>query len=131
MEKVLSFLGDVYAYLAALPFGVFVLAWIAIYMKTQNKKLASMRAIDVTMIFLIGAVAALLDQVIGLSVGGIWLILLIFLISIGLIGNAQQRLKGKVDAAKAIKIVWRVGFLLLSVLYFMLLLIGILIYTVR
>lgn len=131
MEKVLGFLGDLYAYLAALPFGVFALVWIAYYMRTQDRKLASTRAIDITMVFLVGAVAALLDQVISLSIGGIWLILLIFLISIGLIGNAQQRLKGKVDAAKAIRVVWRVGFLILSVLYILLLLIGILVYTLR
>jgi hypothetical protein len=67
----------------------------------------------------------MLDIIFKISFGGIWVLLLIFLVAAGLVGNYQNRLHGAVDFKKLIKIIWRLGFLVLSCVYFLLLIIGI------
>lgn len=122
------FFQHLYAYLSVLPFLTYIGIWFLLYTWSKDKKHATIRAMDVTMIFLIGAVSALLEQVLSLGMGGLWLILLIMLISVGLLGNAQQRTKGKVDVVKAIRVVWRIGFMILFILYLLLLIIGLIQY---
>jgi hypothetical protein len=129
MGKAAGFLLDVFSYLAALPFIVFILVWILYYFWQQDKKLATMRSMDITMVFLIAAVAGMLDQLVNLGFGSIWILILIFILAFGLLGNAQQRLKGRIDAVKSLRVIWRLGFLILSFMYVVLLFIGILTYT--
>lgn len=131
MERFAGFLWDLYAYLAGLPFLVFAGVWIAVYGWKRDKRQATLRSVDITMFFLFGAAAGLLDQLFGFSYGSVWLLILLFLLAFGLIGNAQQRIKGKLDLLKAWKLVWRVGFLVFSAVYVLLMLIGIIVYAVR
>lgn len=125
----MAFLHNLYASLSVLPFLTFLVLWFILYVWRKDKKFATIRAMDVTMVFLIGAVSGLLDQVLGLNFGGLWMIVLVMLIAIGLLGNAQQRMKGKVDVIKAVRIVWRIGFMVLCVLYVVLMLIGMITYA--
>lgn len=82
-----------------------------------DKKVASRLAADITMVFLIGAVSFLFDDLFHTSLEGFWIITLFLLLLAGFIGNAQNRLRGKVDPAKIGRAVWRLGFLVLGFLY--------------
>jgi hypothetical protein len=125
-----NFLRELYAYLSVLPFLVFAVVYGVHYFWKRNFRRAFTVSIDVTMVFLFGAVAGLLDLLLGFRYS-IWLLILAFLIAFGLIGNVQHRMRGRLDAARALRIVWRIGFFVLSVLYILLLLIGIVKYWLR
>ncbi|MMZ64191.1 hypothetical protein D3C80_1877340 [compost metagenome] len=82
---------------------------------------------DVTTLFLILAVSALFNNVFG-SNFGFYLILLILLITLGLIGGAQNRLKGKVDIRRMLRAVWRLTFAGTGIAYVVLFLISFITY---
>lgn len=73
-------------------------------------------AMDVTTLFLLLSVSALFNILFHAKFG-FYLILLIVLISAGLIGGAQNRIKGKVDGRRLFRAVWRLSFFFLSTLY--------------
>lgn len=122
---------NIYARIATFTFLLFPLAWIIGYGITGNKKRASRLAADITMIFLIGSVAALYDHLFNTSFGGFWIIVLFLLLLAGFIGNAQNRLRGKVDPIKIGRAVWRLGFLVLAFMYLLFFLIGIIISIIQ
>ncbi|MDP5273142.1 DUF3397 domain-containing protein [Chengkuizengella axinellae] len=129
MGYILNAVGTIYAILSLLPFVSFGLLWVVLYFKFENKKKATNLAMDFTTPLLIGAVAVMYDLIFeSSSFGGIWLIILIFLIFGGLIGNLQNRLKGKVHIKKLVRVIWRIGFLVLSTSYILFLFLGIGIY---
>ncbi|WP_341805081.1 DUF3397 domain-containing protein [Paenibacillus turpanensis] len=115
---------QVYAFLAALPFIPFGLAWIIAYAALRNRRSSMLLAMDITVIFLVGAVTALFNDVFS-SGFGFYLLLLLFLIIFGLLGNAQMRLKGRFHPAKILKSIWRLGFFALCGAYVLLLIVGI------
>lgn len=119
-----NFIANAYAVMASVPFLAFLLLWFIVYGLTSDKKKATATAMDITTLLLFGVVAAMLDLTFQFSFGGIWLLLLIFLIALGLIGNAQHRLHGRINVKRQLRVVWRLGFLGLGALYFVLLLIG-------
>jgi len=125
MGQLGEWIADAYAALASVPFVVFAAVWFGVYGLTRDKKKSTANAMDVTTVFLIGIVAALLDYVARLRFGGIWFLLLLFLLTAGLIGNAQYRLKGRIDTRRLVRAVWRLGFLALSAAYVVLMVIGI------
>jgi hypothetical protein len=84
-------------------------------------------AMDVTTIFLFLSVSALFNNIFK-SGFGFYLILLIVLISAGLIGGAQNRLKGKVDGKRILRAVWRLSFIVMSVGYVLFMLVGLIKY---
>ncbi|GIO85278.1 hypothetical protein J25TS5_22100 [Paenibacillus faecis] len=113
--------------LSVLPFIPFLLVYfVAIYMK-KDKKTAIKLAMDVTTVFLILSVSALFNNVFG-SKFGFYLILLILLIAVGLIGGAQNRMKGKVDVRRLMRAVWRLTFAGTGLAYVLLFLISIFTY---
>ncbi|WP_309123244.1 DUF3397 domain-containing protein [Paenibacillus sp.] len=114
----------IYAVLAIAPVLPFAVVWLAVYFYKKEKKLATKRAMDVTTALLIGVVAVLFNDVFG-STFGIYLLLLVFLLGFGLLGNMQQRAKGKVDLRRTARAVWRLGFMGLSAAYVLLMAIGI------
>ncbi|MOA65996.1 hypothetical protein D3C78_1926020 [compost metagenome] len=59
---------------------------------------------------------------------GFYLILLILLIALGLIGGAQNRLKGKVDIKRMFRAVWRLTFAGTGIAYVVLFLISFITY---
>lgn len=116
-------LQTVYTFLALVPFVAFFAAWGIVFGITKDRKKARTAAIDVTTLFLIGSVSVLTNRLLGSNIG-FWIVVLIFLITGGLIGNLQNRLKGKVDPVKIVKALLRLGFVVLSACYVLLLCIG-------
>jgi len=113
----------IYAFSAAVPFLWFFVLWIGVYLWRRDGKQATKLAMDVTTLLLIGSVSVMFAQFFD-SNFGFFLILLFFLIGYGLLGNLQFRRRGKMDHKKIIRILWRLGFLGLSAVYLVFLLIG-------
>ncbi|MBN2983359.1 MULTISPECIES: DUF3397 domain-containing protein [Cohnella] len=107
-----------YAALAVVPMIPFLLVFLVVHARSKDKKRAIQLSMDVTTLFLIGIVSSLLNQF-GTSFGP-YLILLFMLLLAGLIGNAQNRVRGKVDGTKLVRAVWRLSFFMLSVVYVLL-----------
>ncbi|MDI4646572.1 DUF3397 domain-containing protein [Cohnella hashimotonis] len=105
-----------------------VIPFAAVYgistMQTGDKKRAMGLAMDMTTIFLIGIVSYLLNRVFGIHMG-FYIILLFMLLGAGLIGNAQYRVRGKVDSLKLFRAIWRLSFFGLAALYVLFMLIEI------
>lgn len=125
MSVIVEVLLNLYSWLAALPFVTFIVIWFGVYLFLKNKKLTTRLSMDITMLFLIGSVSVIWNQLFQAKFG-FWLIILVLLISFGLIGGYQNQAKGKTDLLKVFRVVWRLGFLTLSVLYIVLLLANIL-----
>ncbi|MNN61975.1 hypothetical protein D3C76_1338850 [compost metagenome] len=123
----MGYIGGLVIVLSIIPVVPFLLVYfISNYMK-KDKKRAIALAMDVTTVFLILSVSALFNNVFG-SGFGFYLILLILLIACGLIGGAQNRLKGKVDIRRMIRAVWRLTFAGTGIAYVVLFLISFITY---
>lgn len=122
---------QLYAVLALLPFVSFFLFWAIAYAVKKERKKATQIAMDVTTLLLVGIVSSGIDNVFPNFIGGIWIVILIFLLMAGLIGNAQNRIHGQVDVRRLLRAVWRIGFFTLAVAYILLVLIGIIKYFFR
>lgn len=112
-----------YAALAIVPFAVFILVWFGVYLYNRDKKAATKTAMDVTTFFLVGVVSALYNDVFQ-STFGFYLLLLVALLCFGLLGNLQYRKRGKIDARRIVRAIWRIGFFSLSVAYLLLMLLS-------
>jgi len=110
-----------YAYqiMAAFPFIPFAIVYFIAVARGRKKNQAIRLAMDVTTLFLIGIVSALLSTRTGSSLG-FFVIVLIMLIGAGFIGNAQTRIRGAIDPVKIVRAVWRLSFFALTVLYLLL-----------
>jgi VanZ family protein len=109
-------LANTYMVLSGLPFIPFLAVyWIGKWRGLENRKAVRLAA-DVTTVFLIGIVSALLSTRTGSSFG-FFFVALVMLIGAGLIGNAQTRAHGKINPPKIIRAVWRLSFFGLSILY--------------
>ncbi|KTD88378.1 DUF3397 domain-containing protein [Paenibacillus etheri] len=93
----------------------------------KDKKKTFMLAMDVTTFFLLLSVSALFNNLFDNGFG-FYLILLIVLISTGLIGGAQNRLKGKVDGKRLFRAVWRLSFFFMSAGYLLFMFVGLIKY---
>ncbi|WP_055107456.1 DUF3397 domain-containing protein [Paenibacillus ihumii] len=123
----MSFLSNTLAVLGILPIIPFMLVYFIHYYVKKDKKTALLLAMDVTTVFLILAAAALFNIVFN-SGFGIYLILLVLLIAAGLIGGAQNRLKGRVDVRRLLRAVWRLAFAGTGAAYILLFLISFITY---
>jgi hypothetical protein len=125
LSALYDFFVNVYSWLAALPFITFFLIWFVTYLFLKNKKMTTRLAMDITMLFLIGSVSVIWNHLFQAKFG-FWLIVMVLLIAFGLIGGYQNHAKGKTDLFKVFRVVWRLGFLTLFMLYIVLLLANIL-----
>jgi len=121
MGSIWNALVQAYAFLATVPVIPFVLVYLVVTMRGGDRKSAIRLAMDITTAFLFGIVASLLRARLGSDFAPFFL-LLVMLIGGGLIGNAQNRARGKVDARKLVRAVWRLSFFGLSLLYILLML---------
>lgn len=115
------------ALLSLIPIIPFFIVYFITYYVKKDKKTSIMLAMDVTTLFLILSVSALFNIVFR-SGFGFYLILLILLIACGLIGSAQNRLKGKVDIRRMLRAVWRLTFAGTGIAYVVLFLISFITY---
>ena len=116
LEWTFNLLVNLYAILGMVPFLVFPLVGLAAYVLGNDKKTSVRLAADITTFFLIGTVSVLYNQVISAGIDGKWIVLFIFLLLTGLIGSAQNQIRGKVNPQKLLRAVWRLGFLILVVI---------------
>jgi hypothetical protein len=119
-----------YAVMATFSFLVFPLFWIIGYGIKGQKKVATRLAADITMIFLIGGVSVHINELFHTSYG-FWIIVLFLLLLAGFIGNAQNRLRGKINPVKIGRAVWRLGFIVLGFLYVLFLIIRLVILIIQ
>ncbi len=119
MSAVGEVLSKIYMALAGLPFIPFIAVYVMFKLRGMEKRKAVQWAMDITNVFLVGIVAALLSTRSGSSFG-IYLILLVMLVGAGLIGGAQNRKRGKIDPVKIFRAVWRLSFFPLAILYVLL-----------
>lgn len=124
MEAVIDIISRIYAALAVMPFASFFVIWFAVFMLSRDKKISTGAAMDLTFILLLGSISILMERVFG-SRFGFWLLVLLLLIAAGWIGREQNRLKGRINLPRLLKVVSRGGFLVLSAVYLILLIIGI------
>ncbi|HWO54590.1 MAG TPA: DUF3397 domain-containing protein [Paenibacillus cookii] len=120
----MDFLKNSFIFLSILPFFPFLLVYFIHYRWKHNKKASLKVAMDVTTLFLIISVSALFNLTFNSSFG-FYLILLLLLIGVGLVGSAQNRLKGRVDVQKMAKLIWRMSFVIMSFSYLLFTIIGI------
>ncbi|WP_310550257.1 DUF3397 domain-containing protein [Paenibacillus glufosinatiresistens] len=109
--------------LSVLPILPFVLVYgIGRFMKLDKRRCLFL-AMDVTTVFLLLSVSALFNNIFD-SRFGFFLILLIVLIGAGLIGGAQNRLKGQIDGKRLFRAVWRLSFMLMGAGYVLFMVVG-------
>ena len=113
-----------YAFLAVIPIIPFAIILFGYGAFIQDRKKAFRLAMDITTALLIGCVAVLFDSLFS-SKFGIYGILLFMLLGGGLLGNAQFRKRGAIDAKKIFRTVWRLSFFTMSLLYIVFMCIGI------
>ncbi|MCC3372844.1 DUF3397 domain-containing protein [Cohnella sp. REN36] len=111
-----------YAFLAIVPVLPFLLVFVVAAARGGDRQRAIRLAMDITTAFLLGIVASLLNKLLGNQFGP-YLILLFMLLGAGLIGNAQYRLRGKVNSMRLFRAIWRLSFFAMSVLYILLMLV--------
>ncbi|MFD2612789.1 DUF3397 domain-containing protein [Paenibacillus gansuensis] len=121
---ILEGISNLFGMMAVVPVIPFAAAWLIGYGIVKNRKQAAGIAMDITTLFLIAAVAALFNRLFS-SGFGFYGILLFLLLSAGLIGSAQNRIKGKVNVPKLSRALWRMSFLVLSFFYILFMIWGI------
>jgi uncharacterized membrane protein len=130
MSGIYQALTTVYAMLATVPFAAFAVIWFVSYLMFREKKKTTRLAMDITTFLLIGAVSSMWNRLFD-SRFGFWFILLVILIAVGLLGGYQNREKGRIDLPKIFRIVWRIGFLCLSALYILFLIMNLSAYFIK
>ncbi len=113
-----------YTILALVPFVVFFITWLIVYNSKRDKRKATHLSMDLTTVFLIGSVGYMSRNLFNSSLL-LWLIILLFLIAAGLLGSMQNRMKGRIDLKKIVRTLSRLGFLVLTTCYVMLVVVGI------
>lgn len=112
----MGFLRDSFTTLSVIPVIPFMIIYFTGLALKKEKRKTVMLAMDVTTVFLLLCVSALFNNIFHTSFG-FYLILLIVLISAGLIGGAQNRMKGQVDGKRLLRAVWRLSFFFMSFSY--------------
>ncbi|MNH72141.1 hypothetical protein D3C87_356910 [compost metagenome] len=114
-----------FIFFSVVPIVPFLLVYMIHYIWNgkRNRRKSLLLAVDVTTVFLILSVSALFNQIFA-SGFGFYLIMLLLLIIGGLIGGAQNRMKGQVDVKRLVRAVWRLAFLGAGFAYIVFVIIG-------
>ncbi|WP_152392185.1 DUF3397 domain-containing protein [Paenibacillus guangzhouensis] len=122
--------GFLLQFLTVLPFIPFLSIWLIYGFINGDNKKAFRLAMDVTTLFLILVVATMYNTIFGGSFG-FYLIVLVLLIAGGLLGGAQNRKRGKIDALKLVKTIWRLTFFVMAFFYIIFLITGVIRYSLH
>lgn len=117
------FIIQIYKALAYIPHLTFLIIWFLIYFIKKDKKKSTRIAVDIAAVLLLGKVAMQMHTIFG-SWFGFWFMLFIILLLTGIIGRQQNEIRGFVHLPRILKILSRLGFVVLSFIYVVLLLIG-------
>ncbi|WP_433946127.1 DUF3397 family protein [Paenibacillus sp. SN-8-1] len=114
-----------FIFFSAVPIVPFLLVYMIHYIWNgrRDRRRSLLLAVDVTTVFLILSVSALFKLIFA-SGFGFYLIVLLLLIIGGLIGGAQNRMKGQVDVKRLLRAVWRLAFLGAGLAYIVFVIIG-------
>lgn len=123
----MEFLTNSFITLSVIPVVPFFLVYFIGLGLKKEKRSTFLLAMDVTTVFLFLSVSALFNNIFK-SEFGFFLILIIVLISAGLIGGAQNRLKGKVDGKRLLRAVWRLSFFFMGTSYVLFMIVGLINY---
>lgn len=124
MEMIWGAIKTIYGYFSILPIIPFAIILFGYGAYIQDRKKAFRMAMDVTTIFLILAVAGLFNLLFKVQFG-FYGILLFMVLGGGLLGNAQFRKRGSVDAKRIFRTIWRLSFFTMCLLYIVFMCIGI------
>jgi hypothetical protein len=119
----INFIEIIYKAIAYIPHLTFIVMWFLIYFINHDKKKSTQWAIDITTVLLLGTVAMQMHKLFN-SWFGFWLMVLMILLVTGFIGRQQNNLRGFVHFPRILKILSRIGFVVLSLFYVILLLIS-------
>jgi asparagine N-glycosylation enzyme membrane subunit Stt3 len=119
----IDFIVNIYKALAYIPHLTFIVIWFLIYFIKKDKKKSTRLAIDITTVLLLGTVAMQMHTIFG-SWFGFWFMLFIILFVTGIIGRQQNEIRGFVYLPRILKILSRIGFVVLTFIYVVLLLVG-------
>ncbi|MDK8180953.1 DUF3397 family protein [Paenibacillus sp. UMB4589-SE434] len=123
----ISLIANSFGLLAVLPFFPFAAVFFLSSFWLEDKKKRLMLAMDVTTLFLIASVSGIFNVLFHFSFG-LYGLIMFLLLAAGLLGNMKHRKHGKVNIRRLIRTIWRLSFFLLSIVYVLLLLIGIIVY---
>ncbi|MGN7761206.1 DUF3397 domain-containing protein [Paenibacillus sp. 22594] len=123
----MEFLRNSFISLSVIPVVPFLIVYFIGIGLRKEKRNTLLLAMDITTLFLFFSVSALFNNIFG-SRFGFYLILLIVLISAGLIGGAQNRLKGNVDGKRLLRAVWRLSFFFMGTMYVLFMVVGLIHY---
>lgn len=123
----MEFLRNSFISLSVIPVVPFLIVYFIGIGLRKEKRNTLLLAMDITTLFLFFSVSALFNTIFG-SRFGFYLILLIVLISAGLIGGAQNRLKGNVDGKRLLRAVWRLSFFFMGTMYVLFMVVGLIHY---
>lgn len=112
----MQFLWNSFTTLSVIPVVPFLIIYFAGIALKKEKRKTIYLAMDVTTVFLLLCVSALFNNIFQTNFG-FFLILIIVLICAGLIGGAQNRIKGQVDGKRLLRAVWRLSFFFMSFSY--------------
>lgn len=105
--------------IATIPILPFVIVYFGYLAFAKERKQAIRMAMDISTIFFIVNVSALLNQLFnsGFSLYGIFLLMII---GAGLLGNSAYRKKQEIPWKRIARVVWRVTFFVSALLYLLL-----------
>jgi hypothetical protein len=127
MAAIKTWVLQVYAALAVVPFLTFIVIWFAAYLFFGDKKRPTRLAVDVTTFLLLGSVYKMSAGILS-STLVFWLAILVLLLAAGWIGSEQNKKRGKISVTKIFRVVWRFAFLVFSGLYLLFFLLGVIRY---
>lgn len=118
-----------YSTLAVLPIIPFLLAFTIARFRNRSAKQSYLFAMDVTVPFLAGCNAGLINQLFN-SWFGVYVMLFILLVWTGLLGKLHMDKYGQLHYKKLSFAIWRLYFMVLALLYILLMSAGLLKYFV-
>ncbi|WP_128896017.1 DUF3397 domain-containing protein [Longirhabdus pacifica] len=114
------------AVFSVVPFITFFLIWGGMYLWKRDVKKTFILSMDITTAFLILSVSALINKVYD-TPAGIYIIFFILITTCAGLVYLQKKVRKSINIKKAIKSVWRLSFVILTVAYIILLIPGIII----
>ncbi|WP_188205715.1 DUF3397 domain-containing protein [Alkalibacillus aidingensis] len=114
MEMITSIL----AVLSTLPFLVFIIMFMILKKVTNQATRSTKLAADWSCVLFLVAVIGLVDYIFGLSIW--WESIIFYMIFIGIMITRQWRREEEVQFLQAVRFVWRISFVMLTVAYFLL-----------
>ncbi|MET3682040.1 asparagine N-glycosylation enzyme membrane subunit Stt3 [Alkalibacillus flavidus] len=119
----MEFIATIVAILATVPFVTFFMLFIIEKKRTKTATVSTKRAADVTTALLLIAVYALIEYIFDVSL--FWETVIIYMVLLAIVLTVQWRKEEEITFLRAVRFVWRLSFVMLSVAYLLLVIIAI------